>query len=52
MEFRLSQTELVSRLASDIDSMKLEIGKRIIGQQDVIENIIVCLLSGGHCLLV
>jgi len=39
-----SATTLVSRLQS-------EIGRVIIGQQQVLREVVVCLLAGGHCLL-
>ncbi|HEX5214735.1 MAG TPA: MoxR family ATPase [Vicinamibacterales bacterium] len=39
-----SATALVSRLHS-------EIGRVIIGQQQVLREVVVCLLAGGHCLL-
>jgi len=41
--------EILSRSAQKITS---EIGKIIIGQNDVIENLIISLLANGHCLLI
>ncbi|MBV9155313.1 MAG: AAA family ATPase [Acidobacteriaceae bacterium] len=33
------------------DAIKREVGKVIVGQEDVIENILISLFVGGHCLL-
>ena len=39
-------------MLSDLNQrLELEMGKAIIGQKQVIEQLIVCFLSGGHCLL-
>ncbi len=43
---------LVEQLNECIKKVKSEIGKVIIGQEDVIENMLISLLSKGHCLLV
>lgn len=51
----MSNTEdkvLVEKLNSSIKSIKSEIGKVIIGQEDIIDNVFISLLSGGHVLLV
>ncbi len=45
-------TELAARLHQDIAAVKKEIAKVIIGQDDIIEQILIALLSRGHCLLV
>lgn len=34
-----------------LDTVRAEIGKIIVGQQDVVDGVLVCLLSGGHVLL-
>ncbi|GAA6206139.1 MoxR family ATPase [Thalassotalea sp. SU-HH00458] len=39
--------EALSKLQHVID----EVGKVIVGQQDVIEELLICILAGGHCLL-
>ncbi|WP_321476405.1 AAA family ATPase [uncultured Paludibaculum sp.] len=39
--------EAVSRL----DLVRKEIGKVIVGQQDVVDGVLICLLAGGHVLL-
>ena len=42
----------IERLGSRIAMAKAEIGRVIFGQADVIEQVLVTILSGGHCLLV
>jgi len=37
--------------ASCLDAVRKEIGRVIVGQQDVIDGVLICLLSGGHVLL-
>src|ERR1051326_8929603 len=34
-----------------LDSVRREIAKVIVGQDDVVEGVLICLLSGGHVLL-
>src|SRR3954449_955126 len=34
-----------------LDSVRNEIAKIIVGQQDVVDGVLICLLSGGHVLL-
>ncbi len=41
----------VSRLLAKIPLLKQEIGKVIVGQQQVLEEVLVALLAGGHALL-
>ena len=38
-------------LCKTIASIKAEIAKRIVGQVDVIDDLLACFLAGGHCLL-
>ena len=42
----------IERLGQRIGAAKAEIGRVIFGQTDVIEQVLVTILSGGHCLLV
>ena len=51
MNFK-SDSEAVEALASKYTTLSQEIGKVIIGQQDVVKNVIISLLSNGHSLLV
>jgi MoxR-like ATPase len=41
----------LSAAAERLDSVRREIGKVIVGQNDVVEGVLICLLSGGHVLL-
>src|SRR5436305_7287524 len=36
---------------SRLDRVRREIGKIIVGQQDVVDGVLICLLAGGHVLL-
>ncbi len=47
-----SDVEAVDALASSYQSLKSEIGKVIIGQDDVVKTVIISLFSNGHSLLV
>ncbi|MBV6480733.1 MoxR family ATPase [bacterium] len=58
----MSQMELVQTSRDDVglvqdlktraDRLKDEISKAIVGQEGIVENLLICLLSGGHCLLI
>ena len=51
---KLSDTDIeaqVSEFLADIKSLKDEIGKMIVGQEDIVEGVITALLGGGHVLL-
>ena len=43
--------EEIQRLVSKIAHLRAEIGKVIIGQQGVVEELLTAFLAGGHCLL-
>src|SRR5437879_10146366 len=43
--------ETVERLTVGRDRIVAELGKVIVGQQEVIEEILIALLAGGHCLI-
>ncbi len=47
-----NDVNLAEKLACSYESLKQEIGKSVIGQKKVIEELIITLLAGGHCLLV
>jgi MoxR-like ATPase len=51
-ELARDDLETLARLAQAYDCITEEIGKVIVGQEEVVEQIILCLLAGGHCLLV
>jgi MoxR-like ATPase len=48
---RASDAELAQDLKRDYDAVTAEIGKRIIGQRPVIEQMLITLLAGGNSLL-
>jgi MoxR-like ATPase len=39
------------KVKEKVDSLKTEIAKAIVGQRDVVEGVLICLLCGGHALL-
>ena len=41
----------ISDAGSRLDRIRQEIGKVIVGQQDVVDGVLICLLAGGHVLL-
>jgi MoxR-like ATPase len=47
-----NDVELVEKLSYSIKKIKEEISKVIIGQEGIIDNLLISLLSRGHCLLV
>ena len=51
MEFK-SDKEAVDHLAKRFQELTAEIGKVIVGQHDVVRNVIISMLSNGHSLLV
>jgi MoxR-like ATPase len=48
----ISDVELAEILSRSAQKITSEIGKIIIGQNDIIENLIISLLANGHCLLI
>lgn len=49
---KLSDVDLIKNLNSAYESLKKEIAKVIVGQENIIDDLLVSLLSGGHVLLV
>ena len=47
-----NDVELVENLNSSVKKIKSEIGKMIIGQEDIVQNLLVSIFAGGHSLLV
>ncbi len=43
--------ELVAQIRDGRDKILAELSKVIVGQEDVIEQLLLCLFSGGHCLI-
>jgi len=48
---RQADRETAERLRSGRDRINAELGKVIVGQRDVIEQILTALFAGGHCLI-
>src|ERR1041385_9337939 len=46
-----AEKETVERLTTGRDQIIVELAKVIVGQQEVIEQILIALLAGGHCLI-
>ena len=46
----LTESDLQQQLAT-LGELRAAIGKAIVGQQDVVEQLLIGLLAGGHCLL-
>src|SRR4051812_7816979 len=46
------EVELIQHVRTVGQAIKSEIGKQIIGQEHIVEHLLVCILSGGHALLV
>src|SRR4029453_11627210 len=46
-----TERETVERLAAGRAQIEAELGKVIVGQKDVIEQLLIALFAGGHCLI-
>jgi MoxR-like ATPase len=46
-----AETPILDRATSDLARVRDEIAKVIVGQKDVIEGVLICLIAGGHVLL-
>ncbi len=46
-----TEAETVEQLIKGYATIKAELGKTIVGQHDVIEEILIALFAGGHCLI-
>jgi len=49
---KMTDIKLVKRLTESRDRFNMEISKRIVGQQEIIDHILIALLCRGHTLLV
>jgi MoxR-like ATPase len=47
-----TDVEQLSRLASAVSDLRTQVGRRIVGQGEVVDGILIALLGGGHALLV
>lgn len=52
MSQELSDIQLLKKLSESTDKIKSEIGKVIVGQTDIVDQLLVSLFARGHCLLV
>ena len=43
--------ELSQRFSTVVDSMRTEVGRVIVGQEDVVDHMLITLFVGGHCLV-
>jgi MoxR-like ATPase len=43
---------LVHQMRERTDRIRLEVGKVIVGQRDVLEQVLMCMIAGGHALLI
>ena len=48
----MSDVEAIKQFQESYNDFKEEIGKVIVGQDEVIKNVLISIFSGGHCLLV
>jgi len=48
----MSDVESIKKLTEKYAAMRSEIGKVIIGQNEVVDQLLISIFSGGHCLLV
>jgi MoxR-like ATPase len=44
--------ELAARLSEAVKKIKAELSRKIVGQNEVIDDLLACFLAGGHCLLI
>ncbi|HEX4228385.1 MAG TPA: AAA family ATPase [Bryobacteraceae bacterium] len=47
----LADAEAVGRATAELSRVREEIGKIIVGQREVIDGVLICLVAGGHVLL-
>jgi MoxR-like ATPase len=48
----MNDKELLVSLQQAIGNIKRELSKQIVGQNEVINDLLACLIAGGHCLLI
>ena len=52
MSQEVNDTKMIDQLYLDYQKVQSEIGKKIIGQDEVIKHLLICIFANGHCLLV
>jgi MoxR-like ATPase len=50
-EEKKTPTEVVAKFREDVDRVRDEVGKMIVGQREILDGALTCLLAGGHALL-
>jgi MoxR-like ATPase len=48
----VNEKEIVEKFTTTVETIKRELGKKIIGQQNIIDDLIAGFLTGGHCLII
>jgi len=43
--------ELVAEVGEDLDRVRSEVGKMLVGQEAILDGVLTCLIAGGHALL-
>ena len=51
-EAKPEDVELVEHMSAMADRIRQEVGKTIVGQVEVIDQVLMCILAGGHALLI
>lgn len=51
-ESKATEVEIIDEFVKDFDRLRSEIGKIIVGQNDVVDQVLISIFSRGHCLLV
>ena len=44
--------QLIDQLKAKYEALKQEIGQKIVGQDEVINKVLISIFSNGHCLLI
>jgi MoxR-like ATPase len=44
--------ELVNKMRERTDRIRMEVGKVIVGQREVLDQVLMCMIAGGHALLI
>jgi len=43
--------QLVAEVGEDLDRVRAEVGKMLVGQEEILDGVLTCLIAGGHALL-
>ena len=47
-----AEARRIQELGATLDAVRAEIRQRVVGQDDVVEQLLISLLAEGHCLIV